>query len=47
MPNFNDAKITSLYVNAAGAVSDIADDAPNAPGGGRSTSLLRWWPVPG
>ena len=34
MPNFNDAKITSLYVNAAGAVSDIADDAPNAPNGG-------------
>jgi hypothetical protein len=34
MPNFNDAKITSLFVNAAGAVSDIPDDAPNAPNGG-------------
>jgi hypothetical protein len=34
MPNFNDAKITSLYVNASGTVSDIEDDAPNAPGGG-------------
>jgi hypothetical protein len=35
MPNFNDAKITSLYVNAGGAVADIQDDAPNAstPGG--------------
>jgi hypothetical protein len=35
MPNFNDAKITSLYVNAAGTVADIQDDAPNAstPGG--------------
>jgi hypothetical protein len=35
MPNFNDAKITSLYVNGDGAVSDIQDDAPNAPGGGK------------
>jgi len=35
MPNFNDAKITSLYVNAVGAAVDIQDDAPNAatPGG--------------
>jgi hypothetical protein len=35
MPNFNDAKITSLYVNAVGAAIDIQDDAPNAatPGG--------------
>jgi hypothetical protein len=35
MPNFNDAKITSLYVNGDGSVSDIQDDAPNAPGGGK------------
>jgi hypothetical protein len=35
MPNFNDAKITSLYVNGDGAVSDIQDDAPNAPNGGK------------
>jgi hypothetical protein len=35
MPNFNDAKITSLYVNGDGAVSDIQDDAPNAPAGGK------------
>lgn len=35
MPNFNDAKITSLYVNADSAVSDIEDNAPNAPGGGK------------
>ena len=35
MPNFNDAKITSLYVNAVGAAVNIQDDAPNAatPGG--------------
>jgi hypothetical protein len=35
MPNFNDAKITSLFVNAVGAAVDIQDDAPNAatPGG--------------
>ena len=37
MPNFNDAKISSLYVNADGAVSDIQDDAPNAPTGASST----------
>jgi hypothetical protein len=30
MPNFNDAKITSVYVNALGSVADIQDDAPNA-----------------
>lgn len=35
MPNFNDAKITSLYVNGDGSVSDIQDDAPNAPAGGK------------
>jgi hypothetical protein len=35
MPNFNDAKITSLYVNEPGAVKDIEDNAPNAPGGGK------------
>lgn len=35
MTNFNDAKITSLYVNADGAVHDIQDDAPNAPNGGK------------
>ena len=35
MPNFNDAKITSLYVNGEGSVSDIQDDAPNAPAGGK------------
>ena len=35
MPNFNDAKISSLYVNGDGAVSDIQDDAPNAPNGGQ------------
>jgi hypothetical protein len=34
MPNFNDAEITSLYVSEEGAVHDIQDDAPNAPGGG-------------
>jgi hypothetical protein len=28
--NFNDAKITSLYVSEPGAVKDIQDDAPNA-----------------
>ena len=28
--NFNDAKITSLYVSEPGAVPDIEDDAPNA-----------------
>ena len=33
--NFNDAKITSLYVNGEGSVSDIQDDAPNAPAGGK------------
>jgi hypothetical protein len=31
--NFNDAKITSLYVSATSAAG-IQDDAPNAPGGG-------------
>jgi hypothetical protein len=31
--NFNDAEITSLYVSEPGAVRDIQDDAPNAPGG--------------
>ena len=35
MPNFNDAKISSIYVNGDGAVSDIQDDAPNAPAGGK------------
>lgn len=35
MPNFNDARITSLYVNADSAVHDIQDDAPNAPNGGK------------
>jgi hypothetical protein len=35
MPNFNDAKITSLYVSERGAIKDIADDAPNAPAGGK------------
>jgi hypothetical protein len=35
MPNFNDAKITSLYVNEEGAVQDIEDEAPNAPAGGK------------
>jgi hypothetical protein len=35
MPNFNDAKITSLYVSEHGAVKDIADNAPNAPAGGK------------
>jgi hypothetical protein len=41
MPNFNDAKVTSLYVNAAGAVADIQDDAPNAstPGGAFDVTL--------
>jgi hypothetical protein len=33
MPNFNDAKITSLYVGEPGAVKDIQDDAPNSPAG--------------
>jgi hypothetical protein len=33
MPNFNDAKITSLYVAQTG-VTDIEDDAPNAPAQG-------------
>lgn len=28
--NFNDAKITSLYVSEPGAVKNIQDDAPNA-----------------
>lgn len=28
--NFNDAKITSLYVSEPGSVLDIQDDAPNA-----------------
>lgn len=35
MPNFNDAKITSLYVSEPGSVNDIQDDAPNAPSGGK------------
>jgi hypothetical protein len=35
MPNFNDAKITSLYVSEPGLVKDIEDDAPNAPSGGK------------
>jgi hypothetical protein len=35
MPNFNDAKITSLYVSEPGTVVDIEDDAPNAPSGGK------------
>jgi len=35
MPNFNDAKITSLYVCEEGAVQDIEDEAPNAPAGGK------------
>ncbi len=34
MTNFNDAKITSLYVSEPGAIHDIEDDAPNAPRGG-------------
>lgn len=33
MTNFNDAKITGLFVSQA-ASADIQDDAPNAPGGG-------------
>jgi hypothetical protein len=33
MTNFNDAKITSLYVSAPSAPG-IQDDAPNAPAGG-------------
>lgn len=33
MTNFNDAKITSLFVSQAGS-PDIQDDAPNAPVGG-------------
>jgi hypothetical protein len=35
MPNFNDAKITSLYVSEEGAVQDIEDEAPNSPAGGK------------
>jgi hypothetical protein len=35
MPNFNDAKITSLYVNADSSVHDIEDSAPNSPAGGK------------
>ena len=35
MPNFNDARITSLYVNSDSGVHDIQDDAPNAPNGGK------------
>jgi len=35
MPNFNDAKITSLYVSEPGLVRDIEDEAPNAPAGGK------------
>ena len=35
MPNFNDAKITSLYVSEDGAVKDIEDEAPNSPAGGK------------
>jgi hypothetical protein len=35
MPNFNDAKITSLYVSEPGLVKDIEDAAPNAPSGGK------------
>ncbi len=35
MPNFNDAKITSLYVSEPGTVKDIQDNAPNAPHGGK------------
>jgi hypothetical protein len=35
MPNFNDAKITSLYVSEPGSAKDIQDDAPNAPAGGK------------
>ena len=33
MTNFNDAKITSLFVSQV-ASAGIQDDAPNAPGGG-------------
>jgi hypothetical protein len=33
MTNFNDAKITSLFVSQAGSAG-IQDDAPNAPAGG-------------
>jgi hypothetical protein len=33
--NFNDAKITSLYVSEPGSVKDIQDDAPNSPGAGK------------
>jgi hypothetical protein len=35
MTNFNDAKITSLYVSERGAIKDIEDNAPNSPGGGK------------